>query len=1200
MKRIYYFLASVLIALISTGGAKAETGDVITSLDQLVNNKCYTIKCKRGQMVVNNSKTAICSSHYGNGVNTLDAASTEEADGKWALLTINGSGRYLYNLGTKMFVNISSKLVNNAAQAVTVDVMEASNPDGNYKFKIKQGSNTLNNNNSGGIALDGWSTEDNGNRLMITEAGDFDATPFQTTITVTYNYMLNGTKVYSDQKSTFATMDFPSPTKPAYVECSAPSGTVQASDNGKSFDITCTTAADMPFSISSDFASAKWYQVKIKRNPVKYAKFDGTNISNSTTAPETLATEDIFAFVGSPYGFNIYNAKAGQNAPFGPKTPVESNTIKASSTDDAAVFRFEISSENSNIHLFRNVENELAYLNDMNNKLGYWYSTNNLHDAGSDFDFIAVPDETVAELLGKTIAVTYNVYLNDTKLYSTTIMENKNEAPTFNLNTQSEYLDITGIPATITTGQTSYDIHTSYKADFPFQADKWYNLAIGRTPNLQIYTTTGVTDRIETQDVAKTTETWNNYLWRIEGDWYNGFRLYNHASQAYVSYGNTVNPGDKFQAYLTTADEPGSRFEYMPKNGKAHFRILNTTNDAYISNNGGSVTTFLTNWNTSANLTDAGAHIIITESKELSDDDVTLFTEALNNALTTVDRNGRIPVLFSADDVTTTKAELNAIICNKTSEVDAAIAQVNTILDNFYKKAEGKKFSARNVPDTYYLSASKTELQAKKAELHAECVFDVTYNANGKFYLHGVFNNVYSNKPVAYNVAPTTSATATDDFFIGILDNSSDNKVYFANVLTGYNSIHFSTSYTHNTCGWEYNAGNSQWILASVTDEQYEELSTWTLLDEAIAAAQQYSIGTGVGQFNGEGYAEALANAIAMREAHSATADEIAAAIAAISVDNLTLNMPANGQLIYIKDNAGNYMTCNNAENGRTAFAAEKNDAAIFCYTGSALISYKTGFYATHNGAANPFPKMAQEVIAESEATLYQIHASGLNKDKYAISFGSDTRFMYTAGNAGNFANAAAINQAGFEFTLEEVEALPVSISDAKIATLYSPMALQIPDGITAYTGTYNNDNNSIKLTMLSGIIPANTGVIIEGEPGNYTFTTTTGGEGTSSLTGTVAGMTTVSGVYTLQTVDGQLGFYSYTGENLNGFKAYFANNSGSQGFKLIKDNDMTGINSAEASIANEGKCYDLQGKPVAAPLKNQIYIVNGKKVIMK
>ena len=110
MKRIYYFLASVLIALISTGGAKAETGDVITSLDQLVNNKCYTIKCKRGQMVVNNSKTAICSSHYGNGVNTLDAASTEEADGKWALLTINGSGRYLYNLGTKMFVNVRERI----------------------------------------------------------------------------------------------------------------------------------------------------------------------------------------------------------------------------------------------------------------------------------------------------------------------------------------------------------------------------------------------------------------------------------------------------------------------------------------------------------------------------------------------------------------------------------------------------------------------------------------------------------------------------------------------------------------------------------------------------------------------------------------------------------------------------------------------------------------------------------------------------------------------------------------------------------------------------------------------------------------------------------------------------------------------------------------------------------------------------------
>jgi hypothetical protein len=344
-----------------------------------------------------------------------------------------------------------------------------------------------------------------------------------------------------------------------------------------------------------------------------------------------------------------------------------------------------------------------------------------------------------------------------------------------------------------------------------------------------------------------------------------------------------------------------------------------------------------------------------------------------------------------------------------------------------------------------------------------------------------------------------------------------------------------------------------------------------------------------------------------MLSAKTATADEVAAAIAAISPSSLTINMPAKYQFIRIKDSAGNYMTSSNTTDNKISFSSTEDESSIFCYTGSALIAYKTGYFASCSTSnSKTFPCNATTVATESNETLYHIHASSLSKGKYLVSFGGDTRFMYTAANAGDFSGGAtAVNNTGYEFTLEEVESVPVTITDAGMGTLYSPMALTIPDGVKAYTGTLDTENSCIKLTALEGTIPANTGVIIEGEAKSYDFattTSTTSSDDTNCITGSTPGITCVSNAYTLQKVNNELGFYKYSGTNLGGFKAYLVNNnsSSSKGYKIVKDTDPTGINGVETEGIADGKYYDLQGKIVTTPLKNQIYILNGKKVLIK
>ncbi|MGN1214169.1 MAG: hypothetical protein ACI4TR_04665, partial [Bacteroidaceae bacterium] len=536
------------------------------------------------------------------------------------------------------------------------------------------------------------------------------------------------------------------------------------------------------------------------------------------------------------------------------------------------------------------------------------------------------------------------------------------------------------------------------------------------------------------------------------------------------------------------------------------------------------------------------------------------------------------------------------------SEAENAIATACDAMETLYTSAVGKKFSlsSANAPGQY-LTATPTILDARATELKASGVFQLEYfNLSGEYYVKGLKNNVYFKGPHAYSEAPKTSATATDLFFIGNA-NGTENNVYLSTSIstTENSAIHYNSAYDNHTCGWKYNAGASQWVINSVSDDEYDALCPWEDLENAIIAAESL-IGTGLGKYTAdETYNNSLANAKTILAAHTADEETVNNAIASIALSNLSLNMPANGILLHLKDADNNYMTCNNSSANRIAFDATKDVNTIFCYTGSALVAYATGYYASRY---NTKPCHMTGVTTEDEGTLYHIHPSPLTRGKYVISFGGDTRFVYKAADAGNFSGGpTTVNNAGYEFTLEDVESIPVSISAAGLATLYSPMALTIPEGIKAYVGDYNSENSSVVLNALEGVIPANTGVIIEGAEGSHNFsTTTTATTATSCLTGTVPAIATpTTGVYTLQKVNTKLGLYKYTGTNLGAFKAYFQTSGGSNGFSLVvNDDDLTGVDNITPTYPADNIYRDLQGNIVLYPQKNQIYILNGKKVL--
>ena len=192
-------------------------------------------------------------------------------------------------------------------------------------------------------------------------------------------------------------------------------------------------------------------------------------------------------------------------------------------------------------------------------------------------------------------------------------------------------------------------------------------------------------------------------------------------------------------------------------------------------------------------------------------------------------------------------------------------------------------------------------------------------------------------------------------------------------------------------------------------------------------------------------------------------------------------------------------------------------------------------------------------------------------------------------------------------------------ISAHKIGTFCASEPMTIPAGVKAYVATtapvMEDGKGTITMTAIEGgIIPANTGVVIRGEEGSYTFTKASS-EGTA-VTGNmlvgyagdsefdnVAFPTTDGSVnYVLAVEDGKAGFYRKNA----GFKVYknkaYLNvpAATAQSLAIRFDDGTTDIENVETTIQNSEFIYDLMGRRVERMAKGGIYIVNGKKMIIR
>ena len=187
-----------------------------------------------------------------------------------------------------------------------------------------------------------------------------------------------------------------------------------------------------------------------------------------------------------------------------------------------------------------------------------------------------------------------------------------------------------------------------------------------------------------------------------------------------------------------------------------------------------------------------------------------------------------------------------------------------------------------------------------------------------------------------------------------------------------------------------------------------------------------------------------------------------------------------------------------------------------------------------------------------------------------------------------------------------------LSVTEAGAATLVLPYETEIPEGVKAYTLTYASGNKAVA-TELTGVIPANTPVLVNANEGQYTFKatatlTTKAAEPVSgSLHGVWSEVVVPVGSYVLQNQSGTVAFYRVEAADFkvkaNQAYLYAPGAAGAKMLNIDFGGEATAINGvkAEASNANT-QVYTIDGKKANRNnlAKGQVYVTKGKTFILK
>jgi len=271
-------------------------------------------------------------------------------------------------------------------------------------------------------------------------------------------------------------------------------------------------------------------------------------------------------------------------------------------------------------------------------------------------------------------------------------------------------------------------------------------------------------------------------------------------------------------------------------------------------------------------------------------------------------------------------------------------------------------------------------------------------------------------------------------------------------------------------------------------------------------------------------------------------------------------------------------------------------------------ISFKyAGWGNTPTMHINVYNEDGTRVAQSGDFTSQKGDTDASKWQEYSYTFKTTTAGNYVVGLIKNTGGTEQ-NQACFtNIELKRSQSVDLAVSEAKWATFVAPFDVNIPTGVKAYT-VDDVSGNSLTLTEKTNMIPANTPVVLESEAAVdaiacYGKAAPVAEPKAGLLTGTYTQIPAPNGSYVLQKQGENVGFFQVDTQeaqpNVPANRAYLTVSSGSGVKAFFLGDTEDAIKGVFDGVA-AGEIYDLAGRKVQNMQKGNVYIVNGKKVIVK
>ena len=389
-----------------------------------------------------------------------------------------------------------------------------------------------------------------------------------------------------------------------------------------------------------------------------------------------------------------------------------------------------------------------------------------------------------------------------------------------------------------------------------------------------------------------------------------------------------------------------------------------------------------------------------------------------------------------------------------------------------------------------------TQIRWGQLNAEARAFYWTLTPSDGKYILQNVGTERYPGVQTSYNQA-IPSQEAENTVTLASLGQGQFNITSTGCTEAMHTMGHNSGAGVENfVCIW--NAGlssSSAWYIVEA-EAPAVDLSA---LEAAIAKAQSYvgHIGTELGQYQGLTPGE-LSSGILYAQSflENTVQTEIDAATALLNeaLAKLTLNMPVDGHYYTLQGVVGETTHGNKQYMIGATVSVQKGNQLVqrlvlsaepegynnvFQYVDGKLLSVTANCYVVNNaGFLNLGDADAEGVAIEftpsTAVGTYLVKFKNGNTDRCTWS-----RFEGYIDGADYYAD----REEGYQWNIVESDYVPAAnmkITAAQWGTFWAPFAVEIPEGVKAYTGEMKGD--WIKMTEVEGVIPANTGVVVTSE----------------------------------------------------------------------------------------------------------------------